>query len=51
MSVTAFGVNPTDTIDLLKERVRRARLGRETWDGRKVGLIVEGGAMRGVISV
>jgi predicted patatin/cPLA2 family phospholipase len=50
MSVTAYGVNPTETIDLLKERVRRARQGRESRDGRKVGLIVEGGAMRGVIS-
>ena len=50
MSVTAYGVNPTDTIDLLKERVRRAKQGRPTRDGRKVALIVEGGAMRGVIS-
>src|SRR5438876_1090208 len=49
MSVTAYGVNPTETIDLLKERVRRAKQGRPTRDGRKVALIVEGGAMRGVI--
>src|ERR1043166_2046092 len=50
MSVTAYGINPTNTIDLLKERGRRAKQGREMRDGRKVGLIVEGGAMRGVIS-
>jgi predicted patatin/cPLA2 family phospholipase len=50
MSLLAYGVNPTETVDLLKDRVRRAKQGRETWDDRKVGLIVEGGAMRGVIS-
>jgi predicted patatin/cPLA2 family phospholipase len=50
MRLTAHGVNPNDTVDLLKERLRRAKQGRETQDGRKVGLIVEGGAMRGVIS-
>src|SRR5215475_4572318 len=50
MSVTAYGVNPMETIDLLKDRARRAKQGRELRDGRKVGLIVEGGAMRGVIS-
>lgn len=50
MSVTPYGVNPTRTIDLLKERARLAKQGREPQDGRKVGLIVEGGAMRGVIS-
>ena len=32
------------------ERGRRLKEGREVSDGRKVGLIVEGGAMRGVIS-
>src|ERR1051326_8794478 len=50
MSVTTFGVNPTETIDLLKERVRRAKQNAEIQDCRKVGLVVEGGAMRGVIS-
>ena len=50
MSIAPYGVNPTDTIDLLKDRIRRVRQGREITDGRKVGLIVEGGAMRGVIS-
>lgn len=44
------GVNPNDTIALLKERAIRLRTGRPLEDGRKVGLIVEGGAMRGVIS-
>src|SRR2546425_13217613 len=50
MSVTIFGVNPTGTIALLKERARCLRQGSTPVDGRKVGLIVEGGAMRGVIS-
>src|SRR5215470_7873509 len=50
MSVTVYGANPTGTIELLKERARCFKRGREATDGRKVGLIVEGGAMRGVIS-
>jgi len=50
MSVTIYGVNPINTIELLKERARRWRKGSRPDDGRKVGLIVEGGAMRGVIS-
>jgi predicted patatin/cPLA2 family phospholipase len=50
MSVSIYGVNPENAIDLLKERACNARQGRRTADGRKLGLIVEGGAMRGVIS-
>src|SRR5580765_5249695 len=50
MSATIYGVNPNNTIDLLKERARQWRQGRAPDDGRKVALIVEGGAMRGVIS-
>ena len=50
MSATIFGVNPLNTIELLKERARRWRKGNPPADGRKVALIVEGGAMRGVIS-
>src|SRR6266851_3467508 len=50
MNVTIYGVNPTSTIDLLKERALRLRQDHSISDGRKVGLIVEGGAMRGVIS-
>src|SRR5262245_64259967 len=50
MGVTVYGVNPTSTIDLLKKRGHCLKGGRESADGRKVGLIVEGGAMRGVIS-
>jgi predicted patatin/cPLA2 family phospholipase len=48
--MTLYGVNPTETIALLKERALRIQQGQEPLDGRKVGLIVEGGAMRGVIS-
>ncbi len=50
MSVTIFGLNPTSTIELLKERASCLREGKEPLDGRKVGLVVEGGAMRGVVS-
>jgi predicted patatin/cPLA2 family phospholipase len=50
VSITIHGVNPDETIALLKERARCFRVGEEPLDGRKVGLIVEGGAMRGVIS-
>src|SRR5262245_63389278 len=50
MGVTAYGVNSTSTISLLKERAQCVKEDREFRDGRKAGLIVEGGAMRGVIS-
>src|SRR5215467_4969780 len=50
MDVTVYGVNPASTIDLLKERADCWRRGSPSRDGRKVALIVEGGAMRGVIS-
>jgi len=50
MSIAFYGLNPVNTIDLLKERARLLKEGRGWTDGRKVGLIVEGGAMRGVIS-
>ena len=50
MDVTVYGVNPASTIDLLKERADCWRRGSPFSDGRKVALIVEGGAMRGVIS-
>jgi len=50
MAITVYGLNPTATIDLLKERASCLKQGREPSDGRKAGLIVEGGAMRGIIS-
>jgi predicted patatin/cPLA2 family phospholipase len=50
MSMMLYGVNASSTIDLLKERARRAKEGKPLMDGRKVALVVEGGAMRGVIS-
>src|SRR5262249_43101581 len=50
MGNTVYGVNPADTIDLLKQRARCFKQRREPVDGRKACLIVEGGAMRGVIS-
>jgi predicted patatin/cPLA2 family phospholipase len=50
MITPTFGVNPSETIGLLQERASRWRRGQAFTDGRKIGLIVEGGAMRGVIS-
>jgi predicted patatin/cPLA2 family phospholipase len=47
---TLHGVNATDTITLLKQRTVRLNRGKRPADGRKVGLVVEGGAMRGVVS-
>ncbi len=44
------GVNPEAVIELLKERVQALRAGQFQLDGRKLALIVEGGAMRGVVS-
>src|SRR4051794_6261965 len=44
------GVNSANTIGLLKERAELVQRGIRPADGRKIGLIVEGGAMRGVIS-
>src|SRR5207249_10428331 len=50
MSPNVYGINPTGTIDLLKKRAALIKQGRKPADDRKVALIVEGGAMRGVIS-
>src|ERR1043165_8247618 len=47
---TVYGINPANAIGLLKERVAPVQRGIAPPDGRKIGLIVEGGAMRGVIS-
>jgi len=44
------GINPGNTLGLLKERAELIQRGIKPSDGRKIGLIVEGGAMRGVIS-
>ncbi len=46
---TLFGVNPQRVIELLRDRAERPaseRLG----DGRRVGLVIEGGSLRGVMS-
>ncbi len=45
-----YGVNPEAAITAIKDRLRRWRGGDRTSDGRKLGLVVEGGAMRGVCS-
>ena len=44
------GVNPQAVIDAIKTRALRWRAGGRGADGRRLGLVVEGGAMRGVCS-
>ncbi|HZI20625.1 MAG TPA: patatin-like phospholipase family protein [Pyrinomonadaceae bacterium] len=44
------GVNPDAAIASLKERSERWRAGNREPDGRKLGLVIEGGAMRAVCS-
>ncbi len=43
---TIFGRNPDGVLELLKERKRR----KTNNDGRKFGLIIEGGGMRGIVA-
>ena len=44
------GINPENVIRLLEQRRQDGyRAGRDD-DGKRLGLVVEGGAMRGVIS-
>src|SRR5215510_3474190 len=50
MSAMVYGVNPTATLDLLLERACCLRERRAFPDNRIIGLVVEGGGMRGVIS-
>lgn len=44
------GVNPRAAIAAVKERAARWRAGDRQPDGRKLGLVIEGGAMRGICS-
>ena len=44
------GVNPSAVISAIKERSARWRAGNREPDGRKIGLVIEGGAMRAVCS-
>jgi predicted patatin/cPLA2 family phospholipase len=44
------GVNPAAVVDAIKTRAARLRAGLPLSDGRRLGLVVEGGAMRGVCS-
>ena len=48
--IGVHGINPANTIGVLKERAELIQRGIKPSDERKIGLIVEGGAMRGVIS-
>jgi predicted patatin/cPLA2 family phospholipase len=45
-----YGVNPERAVAAIKGRVERMRAGEGPADGRKLALVVEGGAMRGVCS-
>lgn len=44
------GVNPSAAIAAVNDRAARWRAGNRQPDGRKLGLVIEGGAMRGVCS-
>ncbi len=44
------GVNPSAVITAIKERSSRWRAGNREPDGRKLGLVIEGGGMRAVCS-
>jgi predicted acylesterase/phospholipase RssA len=44
------GVNPTAVIAAIKARARNRSAGRNMADGRRIGLVIEGGGMRGVCS-
>src|SRR5688572_6260419 len=44
------GLNPQVAIESIKTRAGRMVIGEDRHDGRKLGLVVEGGAMRGIIS-
>lgn len=48
--IPLYGVNPIASIAAVKDRAARWRAGDRQPDGRKLGLVVEGGAMRGVCS-
>jgi len=45
-----YGVRPEAAVAAFRERAARWRAGDRTTGGRKLGLVVEGGAMRGVCS-
>jgi len=49
-NVPLHGVNPGAAIAAIKERSARWRKGDREPDGRKIGLVIEGGAMRAVCS-
>src|SRR5262245_6425772 len=44
------GVNPTAVIAAIKARASNRSAGRSVADGRRIGLVIEGGGMRGVCS-
>lgn len=47
---SVHGINPQAAIAAIKDRARRWQAGDRTPDGRKLGLVIEGGAMRAVCS-
>jgi predicted patatin/cPLA2 family phospholipase len=49
-STDVWGVNPEAVIAAIHERTRRGQSAGGATDGKKLGLIIEGGGMRGVIS-
>jgi predicted patatin/cPLA2 family phospholipase len=45
-----YGVRPETVIDAIKERRARQLVGDDAPDGKRLGLVIEGGAIRGVSS-
>lgn len=45
-----YGVNPKTVISAIKDRSARYKKGDHTSDGRRLGLVIEGGALRAVCS-
>lgn len=45
-----FGVGAEGVIAAIRERGQRMKTGGDAQDGRRIGLVIEGGAMRGVCS-
>jgi predicted patatin/cPLA2 family phospholipase len=49
-SADVWGVNPEAVIAAIQERARHGQIAGVATDGKKLGLVIEGGGMRGVIS-
>ena len=48
--MSARGANPAAVLEAIRARAARGEAGGRASDGRRIGLVIEGGAMRGVVS-